>query len=344
MKIWLSYRAGDVLGWPQVLSSELGKRFGRQNIVDGGVLDPATPREQVIEQVLPCAALLVVIGPGGLTDLSAPEGPARHDPLRLQLATAFQHGIRVLAVRVGGAEMPEGRDLPEDIRRLSTLQTPELTAANQRAIIKELCLGIDPERPKRRQRRILDIALSTLFAGLVTILAMKAWEASKPQFRDDLWLNLLFPIELGSPTTRYFERTFESMPLSTASPGRWDAKDLTRYLEPWAKEFSCASPKDTATFWFLENRLQRVSFRFCDRPDPCQLQRFAIFAALAGATPVVAGQERHFEARGENIDVLGWSGPGLTVVDVVERGQPRMDGEPWFSFLRTTVVKNQCQR
>jgi hypothetical protein len=343
MKVLLCYRAGDALGWPQVLTSELGKRLGQRNIVDGAALDPATAREQIVEQASGCAALLAIIGPAWLADSAAPDGPANVDRIRLQLATAFQHGVRVLAVRVGGAEMPEDQDLPEDIRRLSKLQTPELTAANQRAIIREICLGIDPDRPKRRLRRMLDISLSALAAGLATFIAVKAWISSRPQLNDELWLHLLANIELGAPTTRYFDRAFESMPVSTAGPAHWDAKELVTYLEPWAKEFSCASERDTATFWFLENRLQRVSFRFCDRPDPCQSRRFAVFAALAGVAPAVGGQEGHFEARGKKVDVLGWSGPGLTAVDIVEHGQPRLDGEPWFSFLRTTVVKNQCK-
>jgi hypothetical protein len=90
--------------------------------------------------------------------------------------------------------------------------------------------------------------------------------------------------------------------------------------------------------------LVRVSFRFCDGADPCHARRFPFFAALARQKPRVNGSEKHFEAEGKGVDMLGWSGPGLTVVDLVEKSGRGCEGEPWFAFLRETVLENQCRR
>jgi hypothetical protein len=58
--------------------------------------------------------------------------------------------------------------------------------------------------------------------------------------------------------------------------------------------------------------------------------------------PHRAGNESYFEAEGRKLDMLGWSGHGLTVIDLVAKNAQPLKGEPWFTFLREIVLKNQC--
>jgi hypothetical protein len=348
LRIYLSYRPRDSLGWPKMLSDVLKKRFGEANVFESGSLDANASREAVIAQVSQCDVLLAIIGPAWLKDEHGTDVNDPNDPVRLQITTALARGLRVLAIRFGGAKMPDPKSLPEDIRPLVKSQAPELTTLDWNKVVRDLLSGLDPDRWRRRRRRIIDVSLTALATALVTIGAVYVLYPSKPTL-DDLWLNAIFPIELGAPTRRYFDRDYETMlpsPTYTGnrSDARWDSKDAKRFLEPWWRDFTCVSAKDQVTFIFSQNKLVRISFRFCDDAAPCHARRFLFFAALARTRPTTEGNERHFEAQGQRVDMLGWSGPGLTVVDLVAKGRHRFEGEPWFAFLRDTVLKNQCRR
>jgi hypothetical protein len=348
MRIYLSYRSRDSLGWPKMLSEVLKKRFGEANVFESGSLDASASREALISQVSQCDVLLAIIGPAWLKDERGVDINDPNDLVRLEISTGLARGLRVLAIRVGGAKMPDPKSLPEDIRPLTKSQAPELTTLDWNRVVRDLVSGLDPDGWQRRRRRMMDVFLGALAAALVTIGAVYVLYPSKPTL-DDLWLNAIFPIELGSPTRRYFNRNYETMLPSSAYTGnpsdaRWDSKDAKRFFESWWRDFTCVSAKDQVTFIFSENRLVRVSFRFCDGDDPCHARRFPFFAALARQEPRVNGSEKHFVAEGNRVDMLGWTGPGLTVVDLVEKGGRRFEGEPWFAFLRDTVLENQCRR
>jgi hypothetical protein len=347
MRIYLSYRPGDSLGWEKVLSDELKKRLGERNVVESNSVGTSAPSEQIIGQVSRCNALLAIIGPNWLqgqgSDINDPK-----DPMHQEISAAVGAGLRLLAICVGGAKMPDAKDLPNEIRRLAKSQAPELTSLNQRNVIEELLSGLDPDASRRRRRRIIDISLGGLVGALFVVAGVSLWLPSKPT-PDDLWLNAIFPIEFGAPTRRYFNRDYNTMLPSPTYTGdqrdaRWDSRDAINFLDPWWRDFTCVGKRDQVTFIFSENKLVRVSFRFCDGSDPCHSRRFLFFAALARKEPTVDGNEEHFEAEGRSVDMRGWSGPGLTVVDLVKKGDPYFEGEPWFSFLRNTVLENQCRK
>jgi hypothetical protein len=351
VRVYLSYRPHDSLGWPKMLSDVLRKRFGEANVLESGSLEASASRDVITSQVSQCDVLLAVIGPawesGHDADITNP-----NDPVRLEVATALAHGLRVLAVRVGGTKMPDSGSLPEDIRPLAKSQAPELTTLTWNKVVRDLVSGLDPGGGRRRRRRIIDASLGALAAVVVTVGVVYVLYPAKPTL-EDLWLNIIFPIEFGAPTRRYFSPPTDYGTMwpaldYTGNPddAHWDALDSDKFLKSWWQDFACVSAKDEVTFIFSENkkRLVRISFRFCDGADLCHARRFPFFAALARQNPIVNGSEKHFKAEGKGVDMLGWTGPGLTVADLVEQPGPLFEGEPWFAFLRGTVLENQCRR
>ncbi|SDY77036.1 TIR domain-containing protein [Geodermatophilus africanus] len=127
MRIFLSYRRGDVGGYAGRLADALHARMGPRSVFQD-VLDiaPGQDYTAVIDRALDDSdALLAVIGPGWLT-ASTPQGSPRlfaaDDYVRLEIARALDRDVRVVPVLVGGATLPAGADLPEALQRLAQRQ------------------------------------------------------------------------------------------------------------------------------------------------------------------------------------------------------------------------------
>jgi TIR domain len=124
--VFVSYRREDSSGWSGRLAQAMRDAFGTEQVfVDIATLEPGSDYAQVIEQRLASAdVLLAVIGPRWL---KAGDGAGRRlddpqDLVRREVAGALRRRIKVIPVLVGGAAMPSGADLPEDLRELARLQ------------------------------------------------------------------------------------------------------------------------------------------------------------------------------------------------------------------------------
>ena len=106
MRVYLSYRRQDSLGWPKMLADVLRKRLGEVNVLESGAPGGSTSHDALISRVSQCDVLLAIIGPTWEGEHGASINDP-NDPVRLELATAVARGLRVLAIRVGGARMPD---------------------------------------------------------------------------------------------------------------------------------------------------------------------------------------------------------------------------------------------
>jgi TIR domain len=129
--VFVSYRREDSSGWSGRLAQAMRDAFGTEQVfVDIATLEPGSDYAQVIEQRLASAdVLLAVIGPRWL---KAGDGAGRRlddpqDLVRREVAGALRRRIKVIPVLVGGAAMPSGADLPEDLRELTGLQAHEMS-------------------------------------------------------------------------------------------------------------------------------------------------------------------------------------------------------------------------
>lgn len=131
-RIFVSYRRDETSGHAGRLIDSLNRHFGKQRVFfDLQTLEPGVDWVEALEHALEeCEVLVAVIGRSWLTAADK-KGRRRldnpDDPLRREVATALQRGVRVVPVLVQGAEMPETSELPQDLARLTRRQAIELT-------------------------------------------------------------------------------------------------------------------------------------------------------------------------------------------------------------------------
>ncbi len=130
--IFISYRRDDSQAWAGRLYDALRRTFGPTRVFrDIDTLEAGVDYAEAIEQWLAKSeVVLVVIGPRWLP-AADPNGRRRLDDpddlTRLEVAAALRRGIRVVPVLVGGAAMPSGEDLPEDLRGLARRHAHEIS-------------------------------------------------------------------------------------------------------------------------------------------------------------------------------------------------------------------------
>jgi tetratricopeptide (TPR) repeat protein len=121
--VFLSYRRNDSAGWAGRIHDSLVLRYGAdgvwQDVDDLTVGSDYLP--QILDNIAEADAVLIVIGPHWL-DERAPDGTPRlaepSDVLRTEIAHALKRKSGVIPTLVGGAKMPDAKDLPRNIAPL----------------------------------------------------------------------------------------------------------------------------------------------------------------------------------------------------------------------------------
>ena len=124
-------------------------------------------RSTVRESLSRCDTLLLILDPGMTGCLMD-----RDNAVRFELESAFQLGLRIVLVRVDNAVMPTADDLPESLRELPDLHSPEVhrdAAVADLDRIVEWLTGISPGTLKPLDR--WDV---TILVGLA-IIAVIGW-------------------------------------------------------------------------------------------------------------------------------------------------------------------------
>ena len=121
--VFLSYRRSDSGGWAGRLRDHLVLRYGEdrvwQDVDDLTVGSDYLP--QILKSIAAADAVLIVIGPhwldersqGGATRLADPK-----DVLRTEIVHALKKKSGVIPTLVGGARMPDHKDLPRPVAPL----------------------------------------------------------------------------------------------------------------------------------------------------------------------------------------------------------------------------------
>ena len=133
--VFLSYRRSDSGGWAGRLRDHLALRYGEdgvwQDVDDLTVGSDYLP--QILENITAADAVLIVIGPhwldertsGGTTRLADPK-----DVLRTEIVHALRRKSGVIPTLVGGAKMPDPRELPSSVAPLVKRNGIEIIDAN----------------------------------------------------------------------------------------------------------------------------------------------------------------------------------------------------------------------
>jgi len=131
-KIFISYRRDDAPGSTGRLYDRLAEAFSTDNVfIDVDAIVPGVDFVQALDDALrDCDVLLAIIGKNWL-EARSDDGKRRlessDDFVRVEIATALGHDIRVVPVLVDGAQMPASTDLPEDLQSLTRRHAVELS-------------------------------------------------------------------------------------------------------------------------------------------------------------------------------------------------------------------------
>jgi TIR domain len=180
-RIFISYRREDTLPYADRLQEDLSEHYGADEIFrDMDAIEPGIDFVQAIDRALSrTEIMLVLIGPTWL----GPEGSRRlheeGDYVRIEIATGLRReNVRVIPLLVGGAKMPAGEELPEDLRPLSRRNAFEIRNTSWRADRAELLRRLD-KRPRgrlnwpelwRRWRTPAIVAAGVVAAGVAAVL------------------------------------------------------------------------------------------------------------------------------------------------------------------------------
>ncbi len=126
MKIFISYRRGDAVAIAGRLYDRLSDRYGADAVfMDFASIPVGNDFTLTItERAAKSDVLLALIGPKWqqLGNVQR-DGP---DFAVLEIAAALEHGVRVVPILLGDAQMPPPADMPERIRMLSSLNALRL--------------------------------------------------------------------------------------------------------------------------------------------------------------------------------------------------------------------------
>lgn len=125
--LFTSYRRRDTAFATGRIYDRLTDRFGKRRIImDVHSIRAGEDFRDYVEHVLPhCRAVLAVIGPNWHIDPEADGRRYLEDPrdmVGFELACALRHGVKVVPVLIGTAQMPASDELPDALKRIPSLQ------------------------------------------------------------------------------------------------------------------------------------------------------------------------------------------------------------------------------
>jgi hypothetical protein len=147
-KVFISYRRQETAAYAGRLYDAMAPRFGEANVFMDVDLEPGIDFvERITEAVGGCHVLLVIMGPRWAT-AEDEDGAVRiaepGDFVRLEVATALKRpDVTVIPVLVGGAQMPHGEDLPQDIAPITRRNALELSDSRWRYDVGRLTKTLD---------------------------------------------------------------------------------------------------------------------------------------------------------------------------------------------------------
>jgi TIR domain len=126
--VFISYRRSDTAsGYASWIYDRLTEAFGSSSVfMDMDSLPPGVDFVERIKASLAAAdVMLVLIGPGWLQAATGSGERRLDDPtdvVRTEVATALRAGVRVIPLLIDSAQMPDHRDLPDDLQPLTRRQ------------------------------------------------------------------------------------------------------------------------------------------------------------------------------------------------------------------------------
>ena len=195
-KVLVNYRRDDSAPYAGRLADRLREHFGRDNVfVD---IDTIRPGEDFVERIdqsiAACDVLVAVIGKSWLTAADS-QGRRRLDRdddfVRMEIAKALEHHVRVIPALVGDASMPEPAQLPQNLIAMSRRHAIEISDSRFHHDVDTLIRALSdipelqsdrakppqPVRPTDVAIRVKPVSRHLLLGGasLIAVLAVTGW-------------------------------------------------------------------------------------------------------------------------------------------------------------------------
>jgi hypothetical protein len=156
-QIFVSYRREDE-GWALTITNALRDHFGESRVFqDVDRIDAGTDFVERIEQAMgESGAMVALVGPNWMQ--AGPTGrEGIHDPsdfIRAEIAMALRKGVTIVPVRLGTAEMPRQRELPQEIAKFARLESKRLDRDHWQEDIRALASRLERlvGKPTRKRR------------------------------------------------------------------------------------------------------------------------------------------------------------------------------------------------
>lgn len=230
MRLFVSYRRDDSEGYVGTLSLALEQSQGRPPVdlfVDSNKIPGGANFVRVILDALEsCDAVLVCIGPDWRGSAGASQLPRifdENDKIRLELRTAFSSGIPVFAALVNGAALPQQKDIPPDLAKLSAIPFINLTDQHFERDVAEMADYIrsivkPPERAAAAPAVLSVTVPPGIYFGSVE---MRVDGKAVGRFMARPQRPAAFPLEPGTHTIQIKDGLWKTNRLSVkAEPGR----------------------------------------------------------------------------------------------------------------------------
>jgi hypothetical protein len=155
-RVFINYRREDSPGSAGRLYDHLAEEIPAEHLfMDVDAIAPGVDFVNEIERaVKSCDVLLVIIGRSWLTAVDRQGKRRLDDPddfVRLEIATALKHDVRLIPVLVDGATMPAVGDIPRDIQALVRRNAVEIShqrfATDSRHLAHALLAGEAAPKP-----------------------------------------------------------------------------------------------------------------------------------------------------------------------------------------------------
>ena len=189
--IFICYRREDSIAYAGRLYDRLADQFGEEQIF----MDIDTMRagldfvNQLENAVAGCDILIAVIGKSWLTTTNE-DGKRQLDDsqdfVRIEIKAALERNIPVVPLLVGGAVVPKGTDLPNEIAPLSRRHAVEISDTRFRADVSRFIEDIKEHIPEKSSMSSSELKPRD---SILTKLAKKQ--------KGNLWMGLPWPKTVG---------------------------------------------------------------------------------------------------------------------------------------------------
>jgi hypothetical protein len=293
-RVFINYRREDSPGSAGRHYDHLAEEIPAEHLfMDVDAIAPGVDFVSEIERaVKSCDVLLVIIGRSWLTAADRQGKRRLDDPddfVRLEIATALKHGVRMIPVLVDGATMPAAADLPRDIQTLVRRNAVEISHQRFATDTRHLAHALVASEPQAKAEHERGPAPAPVMGASVAAVAPYAPVSTQRALA--VAATVLAIISSGAIAGLWL----------APQPTDWWFLQIGSFAQVWVVLNVMVGPGLAAKLW-----LPRLSLiQFLGILGATFAALVPLYALPQGFQPILLS---HFPADQEGVDPLLWAG------------------------------------